>query len=103
MPKAKYVGDPNDNFSGPEVIEVGGHAYTKDKSVTVEDAVAKRLATNNHFEVTGLKKGSDAPIAADDGVESIVHSTTGDPETTSRESMVSQDSDDATDPMQEPS
>lgn len=102
MAKAKYVGDPNDNGSGPETLDVGGHTYTKDKAVTVDVETAERLAKNNHFEVTGLKKGSDAPASVDED-ESIVHSTTGDPETTSRESMVSQDDDDATTPMHEPS
>lgn len=103
MAKAKYVGDPNDHFSGPETLDVGGYAYTKDKAVTVDDATAAKLAGNSHFEVTGLKKGSEAPKAETGGEEVIVPSTTGDPETTSRESMVSQDDDDATTPMHEPS
>lgn len=101
MAKAKYIGDPNDNGSGPDTLDVRGFTYTKDKAVTVDAEEAALLAKNSHFEVTGQKKASDAPLA-ETGIEVIMGSTTGDPETTSRESMVSQDSDDAADPMQEP-
>lgn len=101
MAKATFVGDPNDDNSGPDTIEVGGKVYTKDKAVTVDDKTAEKLAGNSHFEVSGLKRKSEAPDAETD-TEATVFSTTGDPETASRETMESQDSDDATDPLKQP-
>lgn len=55
--KAKFVGDPNDDFSGPKVLNLAGTYFPKDRFVGVSDELASTLSTHNHFEV---EKG-DAP------------------------------------------
>lgn len=59
MPKHtfKYVGDPNDEFSGPTVVQQYGQTWKKGESVTVElddedeadQANLRRLQGNSHF------------------------------------------------------
>lgn len=62
--KARFIGDPRDNFSGPDVFPLRGVVFIKDEwtSVADEDLFAK-LQTHNHFETAedGLK-----PFKADD-------------------------------------
>lgn len=45
-----YIGDPNDDFSGPTEIEIFGLVFKKDKPALVEDAgVARKLTGHSHF------------------------------------------------------
>lgn len=95
--KVKYIGDPNDNHSGPDVLNAFGQKFEKNKTVTisVSDEVAEKIAANSHFEVTPTKgdKNTVRSVADQtaDADEAIVPSTTGDPETSSRETKVSID------------
>ena len=45
--KARFIGDPNDNFSGPERITFWGVEFVKGEWERVTNP---RFATNNHFE-----------------------------------------------------
>lgn len=58
--KAKFIGDPSDDFSGPKVLQSLGAYFPKDRFVGVTDAVAAKLKGNNHFEV----EDGDAPAYA---------------------------------------
>lgn len=55
MAKFKYIGDPNDRFSGPDTIEVQGYQFVKNQVVDVpektdaEKAKVAKLAGNSHF------------------------------------------------------
>jgi hypothetical protein len=45
-----FVGDPNDNWSGPDVIEVHGHTFTRGEPTEVADAkIAEKFAKHTHF------------------------------------------------------
>lgn len=62
--KAKFIGDPNDDFSGPKVLRFGfpskpGEilAFPKDVFVPVTDDAALSLMSHNHFVV----EEGDAP------------------------------------------
>jgi len=49
--KARFIGDPNDNFSGPDVFPLRGVTFLKDKWTSVADvALFEKLLTHNHFE-----------------------------------------------------
>ena len=48
----KYVGDPNDRFSGPDVAVHFGKTFVKNEPVELEDdeqETADRLANHSHF------------------------------------------------------
>lgn len=55
MPKFKYVGDPNDDFSGPQTISQYGRVWVKGEVVSVPDETeaekenVRRLQGNSHF------------------------------------------------------
>lgn len=54
--KAMFIGDPNDDFSGPKVLRMGFGkdeivAFAKDKFVGVSDEIAAKLASHTHFRV----------------------------------------------------
>lgn len=55
MRKFKYVGDPNDRYSGPDNIENGGFSFVKGEVTEIEDKDGKnfdaiqRLEGNSHF------------------------------------------------------
>lgn len=53
MPKVKYVGDPNDDFSGPSTLRAHGHDFKKGELVEVPDSVAAKLAGHSHFRKEG--------------------------------------------------
>ena len=55
--KAKFQGDPNDDFSGPKVLTHQGGVFPKDVFVGVSDELAAKLKTNSHFAV----EEGDAP------------------------------------------
>lgn len=49
--RARFIGDPNDDFSGPDVVIVLETKFPIDEWVNVEAAVAHKLETHSHFEV----------------------------------------------------
>ncbi len=55
MRKFKYVGDPNDRYSGPDEIESNGFSFVKGEVTEIEDKDGKnadairRLEGNSHF------------------------------------------------------
>lgn len=52
--KAKFIGDPNDNFDGPRVFPFRGIDFPKGKWVAVADeATFAKCALSNHFETSG--------------------------------------------------
>src|ERR671915_450216 len=59
----KYVGDPNDRFSGPDVAVHFGKTFVKNEPVELDDdeqEIADRLANHSHFVDM-----SDAAVAKD--------------------------------------
>lgn len=74
--KARFIGDPRDNFSGPDPFPLGGVVFAKDKWTSVADeALFAKLQTNNHFETRDAGFVSIVPeltaedtVAADGGV-----------------------------------
>lgn len=63
--KAKFIGDPSDDFSGPKVLNHAGTFFPKDRFVGVSDEVAAKLAGNNHFEVAKGDAEAYEPSAAE--------------------------------------
>lgn len=53
MAKAKFIGDPNDDFSGPTRMLWQKVEFRKGKFVDVPDALVGKLRTHNHFVVEG--------------------------------------------------
>jgi hypothetical protein len=48
----KYVGDPNDRFSGPDVAVHHGKTFVKNEPIELDDdeqAIADKLANHSHF------------------------------------------------------
>lgn len=81
-----YIGDPNDDFSGPNTIEIFGLEFKKNKPALVEDAgIARKLTGHSHFingneempegssntsdELPGLKLEELKAVAEREGVE----------------------------------
>lgn len=51
MPKFRYVGDPNDNLSGPETLEMFGMKFPRDEWVDVQEGPeCEKLSGNSHFD-----------------------------------------------------
>lgn len=108
--KVKYIGDPRDDHSGPDTIKVHGIEFQKNQTVSVDDEIGAKLATNSHFETTPAKGDKNTRRTAADAVEdadeaeAVIGSTTGDPETMSRETRMAiaeQGREEPTDPMGE--
>lgn len=60
--KARFIGDPNDNYSGPDVFPLRGVTFLKDKWTSVADeALFAKLQTHNHFETADAGFVSIAP------------------------------------------
>jgi len=51
--KARFKGDPNDNWSGPAVLPTYGVDFIKGEWMPVSDEVAVKLAGHSHFDVEG--------------------------------------------------
>jgi hypothetical protein len=49
--KAKFIGDPNDGFSGPHELVQHGVTFVKGQWSEVPAEVFPKLARNSHFEV----------------------------------------------------
>lgn len=60
--KARFIGDPNDGFSGPRVLTTWGYEFEKDGAfVEVSDG---RFARHSHFETEGeVEAAADAAPA----------------------------------------
>lgn len=59
----KYVGDPNDEFSGPKVATHFGRSFVKDEPVELPDEdekIANKLANHSHFVDMSDKDASKA-------------------------------------------
>lgn len=65
MPKYRFIGDPNDNFSGPDVIDWQGFSVARDGWTEIPDEYAAKLAGNTHFEMKAQKASEPAPEASD--------------------------------------
>ena len=63
--KARFIGDPNDNFSGPQHMRMWGVDFVKGEWVQVTDP---RFATNNHFE---FDDGIAPLVDPEDGYEGM--------------------------------
>ena len=50
MTAFRFIGDPRDNFSGPDIIEFDGVKIDRREFTTVPDDMAEKLRGNNHFE-----------------------------------------------------
>jgi hypothetical protein len=104
--KVTYVGDPRDNNSGPDPITIQARTgegkgktltFKKNVPVNVDDDVGAWLSTNRHFKTEAPKADKNTRRSAEDsaadnvgdaGEEAIIGSTTGDPETATREQRV---------------
>jgi hypothetical protein len=118
--KVTYVGDPRDNNSGPDPITIQARTgngkgktltFKKNVAVDVDDEVGEWLSTNRHFKTKAPNADKNTARSAEDsaadnvgGEEAIIGSTTGDPETASREQRVamSEQRREATDAQGEP-
>lgn len=49
--KAKFIGDPNDDFSGPKVLRMSFGAFPFGVFVPVSDEIAEQLNGHSHFVV----------------------------------------------------
>lgn len=67
--KVKFIGDPKDNFAGPERITVFGHPFRKNRFVDTPDDIAKRAWDHPHFVVKGQPDPSLEPKEAEQGEE----------------------------------
>lgn len=62
MVSFRFIGDPKDNFSGPDIIEFNGVKIGRIEFTTVPDDVAEKLRNNNHFEeLNGASPSRPAP------------------------------------------
>lgn len=50
MASFRFIGDPRDGFSGPDLIEYDGVKFDRLEFVSVPDYMADKLRGNNHFE-----------------------------------------------------
>lgn len=76
--KAKFLGDPNDDFSGPKTIRLFGRQFPQGRFVTVEkigtetdkdvERILGKLSGNAHFEVAE-GEGEPAEVAARDPLD----------------------------------
>lgn len=57
--RARFIGDPNDGFSGPSVLETYGETFAKGEWASVPEAVWVKLARHSHFEVQGAADPND--------------------------------------------
>lgn len=47
----RFIGDPNDNFSGPDTVTVFGLVFSRVEWTEVSDeTVTRKLCRHNHFE-----------------------------------------------------
>lgn len=67
--KARFIGDPRDDFSGPKTIPLFGRTFPKGRFVTIEgddaEKVIGKLQANDHFEVGEGEGEAPAAVAAE--------------------------------------
>lgn len=52
--KARFIGDPNDDYSGPRNISMFGQDFEKGEYVTLKgEDVIRKVRGHNHFEIEG--------------------------------------------------
>lgn len=77
--KAKFIGDPSDDFSGPKALTLFGRVFPKDRFVTIDgddaEKVLAKLQANNHFEVGE----GEAPVAEPAQISPLDHDRNGKP------------------------
>lgn len=60
--RARFIGDPNDDYSGPDVLHMMGKSFPRDEWVEIDDDdVARKIEGNTHFDV----EYSDMELATD--------------------------------------
>lgn len=59
MAQFRFVGDPNDDHSGPDVIEWDGYVFRRDGWTEVPDDCCAKLRGNSHFVEREAVPGSD--------------------------------------------
>jgi hypothetical protein len=68
MSKFRFIGDPNDNNSGPQRLNWEGLAFDRVNWTNVPDELAMRLFKNTHFECDGnpalIVQPPASPVAA---------------------------------------
>lgn len=57
----RFVGDPNDDGSGPNEVMWGDYAFGRLEWTEVPDDACAKLRGNSHFEERGLVDG-EAPV-----------------------------------------
>jgi hypothetical protein len=63
MPRFKFIGDPRDNFSGPEVLRMFGRDFPRDKWVDVDEGeICEKLESHTHFDADFAKELEAAPV-----------------------------------------
>jgi len=66
--KFRWIGDPNHDFSGPDVIEKWEHVFNRVDWTEVKDAeIIRKLLGHSHFESAGAFPVPDpAPVVSDE-------------------------------------
>ena len=60
MPRYRFIGDPNDGFSGPDRMTWCGIEFSRDEWASVDDpAMAEKLDGNSHFECDDASDDAD--------------------------------------------
>jgi hypothetical protein len=64
MARFRFIGDPRDNFSGPDVMEYELYTFPRDVWVTIKDPrLIAKLSGHSHYEADFGKAVEPAPIA----------------------------------------
>ncbi len=58
--RVRFIGDPNDNFSGPDHLKCWGVEFVKGEWTEVED---ERFARHSHFETKASRQPRGAKEA----------------------------------------
>lgn len=59
--KARFIGDPNDDFSGPQVLTSWGQSFEFGVWTDVTSDLGAKAATHSHFEVDANDDGEADP------------------------------------------
>lgn len=63
--KFRFIGDPRNNFDGPDVLEKFDHIFTRsDWTEVTDDFVIRKLLGSSHYE-------SDASMDADPAIKAV--------------------------------
>jgi hypothetical protein len=50
MTRYRFIGDPNDDFSGPDMLEWFGLIFSRDDWTEVPEGLTAKIAGHSHFE-----------------------------------------------------